>query len=85
LILDTLTRTQGMNINAIRTALETQGCTLELRRLERCRSAQERRNTLLGIRHMLDARQDEAEQHGQLTRASQLGEVDMLIAREMIR
>lgn len=83
--MDTPARTQGMNLNAIRTALETQGLDLELRRLERCRSTQERRNTLLGIRHMLDARQDEAEQHGQLTRASQLAQVDMLIARELVR
>jgi len=75
LIPDKVARTPDMNITAIKNALETNCCTIEIERLNRCRSQEERYRTLLGIRYMLEARIEECENQGQMTRALDLGRI----------
>lgn len=74
-----------MNTAAIKKALETNGCTIEVERLDRCRSQEERYRTLLGIKYMLEARIEECESQGQVTRALDLGRITAQIVAETRR
>lgn len=64
-----------MNTNAIKNALKDNACMIEVERLDRCRSQEERYRTLLGVRYMLEARIEECENQGQMTRALDLGRI----------
>lgn len=85
MILAALPRTSGMNTQAIKKALTENGCTIEVERLDRCRSQEERYRTLLGVRYMLEARIEECESQGQVTRALDLGRIMAQITAETSR